>query len=294
MTAAHNEESLIEKTIASVLAQSLRPQRWVIVSDNSIDRTDEIVERYAREYDFIRFLQIRRPSGRSFGSKVIALQKGANLLADVRFDFIGNVDADVSLEPSYFGDLIDRFEQDPRLGLASGFVHEEQDGKFRPRGSNRIDSVPHAAQLLRRECYEAIGGYAVLPYGGEDWYAQTCAKMDGWRIEAIPALPIFHHRHTGTGSNLMRDRFRLGRLDYSLGSHPLFEVFKCLRRLQEKPRLVGGLTRLAGFCWSYVCRDKRPVSADFVAFLRGEQKTKLSSLFHSRGRQGVVRVRGAY
>ena len=97
MTAAHNEECLIEETIASVLAQSLRPQRWVIVSDNSSDRTDEIVERYAREYDFIRFLQIQRPSGRSFGSKVIALQKGASLLADVRFDFIGNVDADISL-----------------------------------------------------------------------------------------------------------------------------------------------------------------------------------------------------
>ena len=63
--------------------------------------------------------------------------------------------------------------------------------------SNRVHSVPHAAQLVRRECYETIGGYAVLPYGGEDWYAQTCAKMNGWEIEAIPELPIFHHRHTG-------------------------------------------------------------------------------------------------
>ena len=37
MTAAYNEEALIEATIRSVLAQTLRPQSWVIVSDNSTD-----------------------------------------------------------------------------------------------------------------------------------------------------------------------------------------------------------------------------------------------------------------
>jgi len=51
-------------------------------------------------------------------------------------------------------------ERDPRLGLAAGFVYEEQDRKFRSRSTNRTDSVPHGAQLVRRECYEAIGGYS--------------------------------------------------------------------------------------------------------------------------------------
>lgn len=294
MTAAHNEESLIEKTITSVLLQSVRPRRWVIVSDNSTDRTVEIVERYVREYDFIRVLPVTRRPGRNFGSKVIALQSGAKLFEGARFDFIGNIDADVSVNPSYFENLIDRFERNPRLGLTSGFVCEEKAGKFRSRTSNRVDSVPHAAQLLRRECYEAIGGYAVLPYGGEDWYAQTCAKMNGWQIEALPEVPIFHHRHTGGGSNLVRDRFRLGRLDYSLGSDPLFEIFKCLQRLPERPVLVGGIARLAGFFWSYVCRDKRPVPDEFVAFLRVEQKAKVSALFRNFGRPGVIRAGGAY
>jgi biofilm PGA synthesis N-glycosyltransferase PgaC len=280
MTAAHNEEAFIEQTIRSVLSQTQLPRRWMIVSDGSTDRTDEIVEKYARQNDFIRFLRLVRPPGRNFGSKVAALQKGSKLLNDADFGFIGNIDADVSVEPTYFADLIDHFVRHPRLGLVSGFVCEEKAGEFRSRRSNRVHSVPHAAQLVRRECYETIGGYAVLPYGGEDWYAQTCAKMNGWEIEALPELPVFHQRHTGTEGGLLRAQFRLGRLDYSLGSDPPFEIFKCLGRLGEGPLFVGGLVRLAGFWWSYVCRHRRPVSSEFVAFLRSEQRSKVLALFH--------------
>jgi biofilm PGA synthesis N-glycosyltransferase PgaC len=293
MTAAHNEEVFIEQTIRSVLSQTQLPRRWMIVSDGSTDRTDEIVENYARQNDFIRFLRLVRPPGRNFGSKVAALQKGSKLLTDADFAFIGNIDADVCVEPTYFADLIDHFARYPMLGLASGFVCEEKAGEFRSRRSNRVHSVPHAAQLVRRECYETIGGYAVLPHGGEDWYAQTCAKMNGWEIEAIPELSVFHHRHTGAAGGLLRAQFRLGRLDYSLGSDPSFEIFKCLGRFGEGPLFVGSLVRLAGFCWSYGCRGKRPVSSEFVAFLRSEQRSKVRALFHKSGGPTISKHKNA-
>jgi biofilm PGA synthesis N-glycosyltransferase PgaC len=279
MTAAYNEQAFIEQTIISVLSQTVRPERWVIVSDNSSDGTDEIIKRYGRKYDFIQFLRVTRPRGRDFRSKALALQKAAKLLQGITCEFVGNIDADISVDASYFEDLMNRFENDPRLGLASGFVYEERAGRFRNRKSNRIDSVPHAAQLVRRECYEQIGGYAVLKYGGEDWHAQTCARMNGWRAEAIPGLPVFHHRHTGAGTSFLRAQFRLGRLDYSLGSDPVFEMFKCVQRFSEKPLFAGGITRLAGFCWSYLWREMRPVSDDFIAFLRREQKSRVLALF---------------
>jgi lipid II:glycine glycyltransferase (peptidoglycan interpeptide bridge formation enzyme)/glycosyltransferase involved in cell wall biosynthesis len=277
MTAAYNEEAFIERTIDSVLAQSLPPERWVIVSDGSTDATDEIVQRHAERHNFISYLRMTRPPGRSFRSKVVALHAASKLLRDVPADFIGNLDADVSVEPSYYQDLISRFNGQPPLGLAGGFVLEDTGKGFRNRQSNRDYSVAHAAQLVRRECYEEIGGYAVLEYGGEDWHAQTSARMKGWQVQAFPELRIFHHRHTGEADNLLRHKFRQGRMDYSFGSHPLFEVFKCLQRLLEKPLLVGGLVRLSGFTWSWVRGDKRPVSKDFVTFLRGEQKQKLRS-----------------
>ena len=280
MTAAFNEEAHIENTIKSVLCQTLLPNRWIIVSDGSTDRTDEIVRQYVEKYDFIRFLRVTRPPGHSFRSKVVAWRAGAKLLDDATFDFIGNLDADVTVGNSYFEDLIAIFGSRPKLGLAGGFVCEEFNGQFQSRRANRVYSVAHAGQLIRRDCYEAIGGYAVLEYGGEDWHAQTSVRMMGWSAEAFPELKIFHHRHTGGGDNLLRHKFRQGRMDYSFGSDPLFETLKCLERLPEKPFVTGSIARLTGFIWSYVCRDRRPVSDEFVAFLRNEQKKKILSMFN--------------
>jgi len=278
MTAAYNEEANIERTIKSVLSQTLMPTRWVIVSDGSVDRTDQVIQMYEKEHSFIRFLRVVRVPGRSFGSKVRALHVGMEMMKDVTYDFIGNLDADVSVDSSYFEDLIARFVGRPSLGLAGGFVVEATRGEFRDRRQNRVYSVAHAGQLVRRECYEAIGGYAVLEYGGEDWHAQTCAKMKGWEVEAFPELKIFHHRHTGEGDNLLRHKFRQGRMDYSFGSDVLFEILKCLERLPESPFVIGNMTRLVGFAWSWVCRDQRPVSDEFITFLRCEQKTRLQSV----------------
>lgn len=283
MTAAHNEEALIGQALESVCSQTVLPARWVIVSDNCSDRTPEIVESYAQQHAFIRPVRVQRSAGRSFSAKAIALQNCARELADVEFDFIGNLDADITIPPHYYAYLLGYFRKHPRLGLVSGFVCEERSGRFVSRPSNRVDSVPHAAQLVRRECYQEIGGYPVLPYGGEDWYAQTRARMNGWQAESLPQLPIFHHRPTGSGSAVLVHRFLLGRLDHSFGSDPVFEAMKCLQRWSEAPLLLGSVARLTGFLCSCLRGEKRAVPRDFVTFLRAEQRSKVSFLLrHGR------------
>jgi glycosyltransferase involved in cell wall biosynthesis len=293
MTAAHNEQAFIERTITSVLAQTVLPKRWVIVSDGSTDKTDEIVESYAKQHNLISFLKLTRLAGRNFGSKGMALQQGCKLLEGICFEFIGNVDADIALEPNYFVGLLENFARDPQLGIAAGFVYEEQDGEFRNRAANRTDSIPHAAQLVRRDCYQAVGGYSVFKYGGEDWYAQQCAKMKGWHARSFPDLRIFHHRHTGAGSNLLHHHFRAGQSDYAIGSDPIFEFLKCAVRVSEKPWLLGALTRFLGFVCSGLRREKRPVSKEFIDFLRKEQRAKLLDALRGRGRDRLLHTQGS-
>lgn len=282
LTAAYNEEAYIEKTIQSVVQQTLLPRRWVIVSDDSTDRTDQIVQEYAEKHSFISLLRVVKKEGRNFGAKIIALHKGEELLRGIDYEFIGNLDADISLKKDYFEELIGHFLAYPNLGVASGFVFEDHGSGFQSRWFNSVDNVPHAAQLVRRDCYQAIGGYAVLKYGGEDWYAQTCAKMKGWQIESIPQLKIFHHRHTGGGNWPIRDAVRLGRLDYSFGSDPLFEVVKCIRKVNDKPYVLAGLIRFMGFAWCYLSGEKRAVPDEFATFLRREQRSRMSSLLSGR------------
>src|SRR5260370_33790037 len=106
--------------------------------------------------------------------------------------------------------------------------------------------------------------------------------MLGWRIKAFGDLPVFHHRPTGSGDRRVRNLFREGRMDYSVGSSPLFEIMKIVRRMQFRPYVVGSLIRLSGFVWGYCRHEKRPVSQEFIKFLRKEQNHAMRDFFLSR------------
>jgi len=134
-------------------------------------------------------------------------------------------------------------------------------------------------QLFKRACFESIGGYVPLPFGGSDWHAEVSARMKGWGVAAIQELPVFHHRKTGSAHGLITYSFKQGRMDSAFGSDSAFELIKCLKRVPEKPYIIGALARLAGFTWSACRREEKPVSSDFVQFLREEQNSRLKGLF---------------
>jgi poly-beta-1,6-N-acetyl-D-glucosamine synthase len=279
VTAAYNEEAYIERTIHSIVAQTVLPERWVIVSDGSTDRTDEIVKNYGSQYPFIQLVRITEEHPRNFAAQVFAINYGCKHLQGLDFKFIGNVDSDVSFQSGYFGQLLQRFDQNPTLGLAGGYIYEKHNENFEVRSMNSERSVAHAVQLFRRECFEAIGGYLALPYGGPDWYAQVLARMRGWDVQAFSDLPVKHYRPTGGADRPFPGLFRQGRMDYSLGSYPPFEVLKIVRRFRDKPLVIGALVRLSGFVWGYCLREKRPVSREFIRYLRAEEKSRVRDFF---------------
>jgi biofilm PGA synthesis N-glycosyltransferase PgaC len=289
LTAAYNEEAYIGATIESVAAQTHLPERWVIVSDASKDRTDEIARSYADKFPFLQFVRIQEKHARNFGAQVMAIRRGFEELRDVDYEFIGNLDADLTFEPGYFEKLLRKFDDDPKLGIGGGFIHERASGgMFRSRPLNTERSVGHAVQMVRRECYEEIGGWVAMPYGGQDWQALVSAEMHGWRVRSFSDLPVHHHRPTGGGDRRFRNLFREGRMDYSVGSYPPFEIFKLARRIRFKPYVLGSLVRLSGFLWCYWIRQERPVSKEFIAFLRAQQKTALGRLFHPKDGEAAL------
>jgi biofilm PGA synthesis N-glycosyltransferase PgaC len=275
VTAAYNEEKLIEKVILSIVQQTVTPAKWIIVSDGSTDGTDEIVRRYADRYSFIELHRITEDHPRNLTAQVNAINAGFARLKDFDCRFIGNLDADITLEPTYFERLLPEYDGDPRLGLAGGFIFEDQDGKFKPRRSNTLSSVAHAVQLFRRECLDALGGYRAFTWAGADWYAEVSLRMKGWHVRSIPELPAYHHRPTGKGFGLLRYWYRGGIMDFYMGTHPLFEIFRVVRRFREKPYVVGALVRFSAFLWAYSSRTVRQVPDNFMAFLRKEQMERL-------------------
>jgi glycosyltransferase involved in cell wall biosynthesis len=277
ITPARNEEAHIERLIESVVAQTVRPRRYVIVSDGSTDRTDEIVQRLADEHDFITFVRAgdEAGAGKNFGSKVLAFNAGYRKLDGLTYDYIGNLDADVSFGPDYFETLMLRFEADPDLGLAGGDIHEIIGGEARARSAAK-DSICGAVQLFRRACFEEIGGYRALPRGGIDAAAEIMARMKGWRVQVQQDLPVIAHRPVMTGNKgPLGTRFNKGVQNQYLGYHPLFHLAVCAKHILQPPYVTGGLWMLAGYISSALRGTPHAVSPEVVNYLRREQLARL-------------------
>jgi glycosyltransferase involved in cell wall biosynthesis len=283
ITAAYNEEKHIERTICSVVSGTLLPSAWIIVSDGSTDRTNEIVRQYIRKWPPIELLPLEAHHQHDFGSKVRALNLGYERLRQMPLDFIGHLDGDVSFGPSYFADLLERFARDSDLGIAGGSIYEWDGSKYSPRQDNNLRSVAGAVQMFRRECYESLGGFLPLPNGGEDWCAEVTARMNGWLVRSFPDLPVYHHGAAGSLAGQLRRWYRSGLMDFSLGSHPLFEIARLGRRIRSRPRVLGAFVRLCGFAWAACRREKRIVSDQFVRHLRAEETARLRNFAFGRG-----------
>lgn len=283
VTAARNEESYIEKTICSVVAQTLKPEKWIIVNDGSVDRTEEIVNKFSLKHNFIQLLNKKSGNIRDFGSKVRAIHEGLQSLQGMDYDFIGNIDGDIEFGQDYFECLLEKFKENETLGIAGGWIYEFRDGKYEKRFGNAEHSVPGSIQTFRRECFESIGSYLPIKTGGEDCIAEVIARMQGWSTKSFPDLKIFHQRATGTEkANILSANYRQGKEDYFVGNHPLFELLKCLKRIQAKPFIIGSIFRLLGYPGGLLSKKPITVPQDVIEFLRKEQIDRIKALIHKR------------
>ncbi len=274
VTPARNEAQYIELTIKSMVAQTFPPLKWVIVSDGSTDGTDEIAGRYAAANPWIELLRMPERAERHFAGKVHAFNAGYAKAKDLNPDVVGNLDADVSIEPDHFQYLLSKFGENPELGVG-GSPFKEGSQQYDYRFSN-IENVWGGCQLFRRECYEAIGGYTPVKGGGVDHIAVVSARMRGWKTRTFTDKVCIHHRQMNTAQQgALKARFRMGTKDYSLGNHPVWELSRMFYQMTKPPFVVGGVALAAGYAWSLLRRAEIPVSGDVVAFTRREQMQRL-------------------
>jgi biofilm PGA synthesis N-glycosyltransferase PgaC len=277
ITPARNEEAYIEKTIQSILSQEYLPKKWVIVSDGSTDRTDEIVQKYILGNSWIEFLRMPERRERQFAAKVQCFNAGYERIKDMSYDIIGSLDADISFGSDYFAFLLSKFLESPRLGVA-GTPFMEGSSHYDYRFTN-IEHVSGACQLFRRECFEDIGGYVPIKAGGIDCVAVTTARMKGWTTRTFTEKTCFHHRQMGMGnSSALLTWFRLGNKDYFLGNHPLWEMFRSLYQMAKRPYIIRGSLLLFGYVWPFVKRIDRSIPEDLVKFHRSEQMQRLKNI----------------
>jgi glycosyltransferase involved in cell wall biosynthesis len=278
ITPAHNEESFFDKTIDSVVNQTILPLKWIVVNDGSNDRTGEIVERCKARYNFVELINVERSGGRHFGNKVKAFRLGLDRVHSLAYDYIGNLDADICLEPRYYEGILSEFEKDPMLGVAGGIVYTNIHGTFATYDTT-LDSVGGAVQLFRRTCFDDIGGYPLLESGGIDAAAEIMARMLGWKVRKFPRHKVFELRRTGSAQSWpLIARVQEGRKFYSLGYGFLFYFVRCLYRSKHPPFLIGSIAALCGFMISLMRRRPILLPTEVLSYLKSEQRQRLKRL----------------
>ncbi len=275
VTPARNEAQFIELTIKSVVAQTIRPLKWAIVSDGSTDGTDDIVNKYAAEHPWIELVRMPERRERNFAAKVHAFNAGRARMKDLEYEMIGSLDGDISVDEDYFSFLLQMLAEDPELGL----VGTPFKGSSSPPYDYRFVSIEHvsgACQLFRRECFEEIGGYVPVKGGGVDHIAVIAARMKGWKTRTFTEKVCLHHRGIGTAERgTLMARFRTGVQDYALGGHPIWELFRTVYQMTKTPIVAGGLVLAAGYVCAMVRHREKPISREMVAFRRREQMQRL-------------------
>ena len=272
-----DEADYVKETLDSVIAQSMRPAKWVIVDDGSTDRTPEILAEYAARHDWIEVVTRNDRGQRSVGPGVVeAFYAGYDTINPDDYDYLCKLDLDLRLPPRYFEILMARMV-DPRIATCSGKAYV-QEGARLVNERHGDDTSLGMSKFYRVSCFKAIGGFVrEVMWDGIDCHR---CRMNGWIACSWdePELRFVHLRLMGSSQQgILTGRMRHGYGQYFMGTGLFFIAASAISRINQKPYVLGGLAILWGWIKSALQHKPRYEDREFREFLRRYQWRALSA-----------------
>ena len=273
ISGCRDEAEYMQVTIDSVVAQTVLPTKWIIIDDNSVDATPQILAEAARQYPFIEVIRNDREGGRKVGPAVIgAFYVGYQSINPEDYDYVCKFDMDLDIPPKYFEILMERMEANPRIGTCSGKAYfKGKQGQLISEKCGDEASVG-MTKFYRVECFKQIGGFVrEVMWDGIDCHR---CRMLGWIAVSWddPDLRFIHLRPMGSShKGLLTGRMRHGFGQYFMGTGLLYLIASSLYRMTRPPIFVGGLGILLGYLQSMWLQKPRYEDLEFRQFLRRYQ-----------------------
>jgi glycosyltransferase involved in cell wall biosynthesis len=279
-----DEQEYIEKTIRSVISQTLVPMAWIFVNDGSTDRTREIIETYIRNYPWIQVIDREDRGFRMPGKGIVeAFYEGFERVKELPWDFVVKLDCDLSFEPNYFENILREFDKCPQLGIASGKT-------FLPVKGNanhlKLEWCPDTctrgpAKMYKRECFENIGG--IRREFGWDTMDDIAAMVEGYVVRSFSQYALIHYRPIGMRTHCHQGLSRslsLGPHLYYLGYHPLFVILKSIKMMwTDRPFFWAGIGVMLSYGLAIIRRSRR---IDDSRLIKKLQEVQLKRIFKAR------------
>jgi GT2 family glycosyltransferase len=215
---------------------------------------------------------------RGFASKALAFMEGYKMVSELSYSYIGNLDADVSFNASYYRILIEKMENNKRLGVASGVILEKSFKGYQ-RVTSSLNHAVGAVQFWKRECFEQVGGYRPVTVSGIDAISELIARMKGWETRSFQDLHVYHHRPVDTSNtkSALERAYRAGLTEYHIGTSSCFALFKAIRRWRERPIILSAFIRLLAYWAAWVKKIPRDAPDELIEYLKREQKYRLKA-----------------
>ena len=271
-----NEADYMRQTLDSVIAQTTRPARWVIVDDGSTDASPSILADYARQHDWIQIVTRKDRGKRAVGPGVIdAFYAGYETIRPEDYEYVCKLDLDLNLPPTYFEGLMRRMEADPQIATCSGKAYIWEHGQLVNERHGDETSIG-ATKFYRTSRFVALGGFVrEVMWDGIDGHR---CRMRGWIACSWddPDLRFIHLRPMGSSQvGILTGRRRHGYGQYFMGTGFLYMLANAANRINEKPYLIGSLSMVWGWLESAIRRRPRYEEPGFRAFLRRYQRRAL-------------------
>ena len=259
ITPCKNEGVNLSDLIESMVAQTVRPVVWVIVDDGSADDTPNIIESAMETQDWIQSIRLDS-AVRDLGLHLAGVvKKGFDYAISYceengfKYNYLGNLDGDLSLPPTFYENLIREFEKDSTLGVASGGTkHIIGDRIVYAKVSANEPSGGH--MLMRRECFDEIEGIP-LSYA-TDSVIKAKARLRGWMTRRFEDNIATEIRAVHAAEGYWKGYMDYGRSDYYLNLNPVHAVIKGLIRCFDMP-YYGGIAYLISYFDALVARKEQ-------------------------------------
>jgi glycosyltransferase involved in cell wall biosynthesis len=263
-----DEASNLPRLAECLAAQTAGPTAWVIVDNGSTDETREIARGLAEAHSWVTFLELPGERTPTRGATIVrAFLAGVDALPEIP-EIVVKLDADLSMESDYFRRLLDAFEADAALGIASGICLEEVDGEWRLQHVTR-NHVRGAARAYRRECLRDV--QPLVEGLGWDGVDELKAQTRGWVVRSLPDLELRHHRALGMRDRRVAKWVDQGDMAYFMSYRPSYLLARTAYRAVADP---SALAMVYGYVRALARRGPRYEDQMVRRLLREQQSLR--------------------
>ncbi|AKH41368.1 glycosyltransferase involved in cell wall biosynthesis [Altererythrobacter atlanticus] len=264
-TPLRNEIDNIDRLFASVAGQDHPITLWVIVENGSTDGSREELARRTAPSNVERLIVLNENTetgAYALGAKYARIVNRGfeEILARIELgeeDLIGILDADSFPDPGYYTTLARAFDNNQRLGIASGRSVDEGDGRA---SLHAVDWVRGSCRLWRGRCM-IQSGYIIGP--SADTLSLARAELDGWQAHVIDKA-VFRAREVGTRS---KQRY-YGSSAYFRGNTAIYALIRGAK-FARHGRLGAAKEYLKGYFGARHNRQPRLENPDLRAYFQG-------------------------